>query len=152
MLENVETLYFIKLIFSYVKEKRKLKMAKYNSNLKNKLDISLLNFKFLSQRYINYESKGKGKEYFGHNDRLIFEGEYIRGEKNGKGKEFYRSGNLEFEGEYINGKRNGKGEEYEGGDSFIIFQGEYLNGERWNGTSYYNYGDDDYYDCEILAY
>ena len=111
MLENIKSLYFIKIIFSYVKEKRKLKMAKYNSILKNKLDISLLNYKFLSQRYINYESKGKGKEYNGHDDRLIFEGEYINGERNGKGEEFYRSGNLEFKGEYLDGKRNGEGAE-----------------------------------------
>jgi len=76
--------------------------------MQNILDISLINYKIFSGRYIIFEKNGTGKEYDGYNDKLIFEGEYLHGKRNGKGKEYY-FGDLIFEGEYINGKRNGKG-------------------------------------------
>ena len=54
----------------------------------------------MSERYIIYESNGKGKEYneFGE---LEFEGEYLNGKRTGKGKKYDLNGKLEFEGEYI---------------------------------------------------
>ena len=73
-----------------------------------KFDITLNNYKFYSGKYIIYEEKnmkGKGKEFIGKSDVLIFEGEYLNGERNGKGKEYYDDGKLLFEGEYLNGKR-----------------------------------------------
>ena len=87
MLQNIKSIYFIKRLFTFVYEKNKLDIIKYNKNMKGILDISLINYKFFSKRYIIFEKNGKGKE----ND--IF-------------------GQLEFEGEYLNGKRNGKGKEY----------------------------------------
>ena len=48
---------------------------------------------------------GKGKEYNGSIEMLLFEGEYLNGKKNGKGKEYNLNGNLLYEGEYLNGKR-----------------------------------------------
>ena len=110
MIDNIKSIYFIKIIFSYVDEKRKLKIIKYNKNIKNKLDIHLVNYKFLSGKYVIFDPNGKGKEY-DYRDNLVFEGEYLKGERNGKGKE-YEYGKLLLEGEYIDGKRNGKGKEY----------------------------------------
>ena len=111
MLDNVKSSYILKIFFSFVEEKKKLKLVKYNKNLQQKIDISIFNFIHFKGKYIIYKSKGKGKEYDDCND-LIFEGEYLNGERNGKGKEYDDDGNLKFEGEYLNGKRNGKGREY----------------------------------------
>ena len=107
MLENISSVYILKIIFSHVFEKDKLKIIKYNKNLQNKLDINLLNYKIYIGKYIIYEINGKIKEYEGYNDDLLFEGEYLNGKMNGKGKE-YEDGILIYEGEYLNGKRNGK--------------------------------------------
>ena len=79
------------------------------------MNISLINYKIFSGKYVIYELKD-GKVYikeYNYVGALEFEGEYINGERNGKGKEYYYDfGNLEFKGEYLNGKRNGKGKEY----------------------------------------
>ena len=127
MLENVKSVYFLKIIFSFVEDRQKLKIIKYNKSVQNKIDINLVNYIFLSGKYLIYESNNMGKEYDGYNDELIFEGEYLNGKRNGKGKE-YKSGNLIFEGEYLNGKRNGKGKEYFLGK--LLFEGEYLNNHK----------------------
>ena len=113
MLKNSKSIYFIKRLFTFVDEKNKLDIIKYNKNMQNILDISLINYKFFSDRYIIFEKNGKGKEYDKFNDTLVFEGEYLNGKRNGKGKEYYFDGNL-------------------------IFEGEYLNGNKWNGNGYDN--------------
>ena len=108
MLENIKSSFFVKVIFSYIFEGKKLKLIKYNKNLQNKIDISLINYKIYSGEYIIYEEYGKGKVYDSYHDVLIFEGNFINGEKNGYGKEYSRDTNkIKFEGEYLNGKRNG---------------------------------------------
>ena len=136
MLKNIKSLYFTKVIFSFVKEGKKLKLAKYNNNLKQNIDISLINYKFYSIKYIIYESKGNGKEY--DDGVLVFEGEYLNGERNGKGKEFNICGKLAFEGEYLNGKINGKGKEYDYNGK-LRYKGEYLNGLRNGKGKEYDY-------------
>ena len=78
-------------------------MAKYNKNLQKKIDISIINYKFFSGKYIIYETKNKGKEYE-YNDKLLYEGEFLNGERYGKGKE-YENNHIIFEGEYLNGKK-----------------------------------------------
>ena len=116
MLENSKSIYFIKKLFTFVDEKTKLDIIKYNKNMQNIMDINLINYKFYSKKYIIFEENGKCKEYY-WNGELKFEGEYINGKRNGKGKEYYNK-EIIFEGEYLNNKRwNGKGKEY------------YLNGE-----------------------
>ena len=40
------------------------------------MDISLINYKFFSWRYIEFETNRKGKEY-DYEGKLIFEGEYL---------------------------------------------------------------------------
>ena len=128
MLKNVKTSYFLRIIFSCIEEKQKLKLIKYNKNLQEKLNIRLINYKLFSRRYIIFESKEEGKEYY-YDGTLEFEGEYLNGLRNGKGREYYyNNGNLKFEGEYINGERNGKGKKYY--DYKLEFEGEYLNGFR----------------------
>ena len=39
-------------------------MIRYNKTLQNELDINLINYKLLGERYIIYEENNKGKEYF----------------------------------------------------------------------------------------
>ena len=138
LIENIKSIYFIKILFSHMNEKTKLKILKYNKNLQETMEIKLINYKFYSGRYIIYDINGKGREYSGDKDKLIFEGDYLNGKRNGKGKEYYNNGELFYEGEYLNGKKNGKGKEYNY-DGILIFEGEYLNGKRnGKGKKYLN--------------
>ena len=115
MLDNIKSLYIIAIIIDYKDEKRKLELIKYNKNLQKRLDISLLNYKFLSGRYIIYEEKekAKGREYKGFDGKLLFEGEYYKGAKK-KGIEYY-----DF---YLH--------------ETLIFEVEYKNHKTWNGKLY----------------
>ena len=134
MLDNIKSRYLAKLIISYLYERVKLDIIKYNKTLQYLMNINLINYKYYSGKYIIYETKDKGKEYYHINDefKLIFEGEFLNGKKKGKGKEYNYYGELIFEGEYLNEKRNGKGKEYHNHGE-IGFIGEYLNGKKWNG-------------------
>ena len=130
MLQNIKLTYFNTILFSYIDERQKLKLIKYNKGLQKNININIANYKFFSEKYIIYESKGFGKEYFGMDDELQYEGEYLNGQRHGKGKEYNWQGKIEFEGEYLNGKRNGKGKEYNKNNGVLRFEGEYLNGKR----------------------
>ena len=101
MLINVNSSYIIKIIFSHIDEGIKLKLIKHNKAIQKKIDISIINYMFFQDKYIIYESKGKGKEYNSINNTLIYEGEFLNGERNGKGKEYNNNGRIIFEGEYI---------------------------------------------------
>ena len=105
MLKKVKSSYFIRIIFSFIYEKQKLKLIKYNKSFQKNMNISLINYKILSKRYIVNGENGKVKEYMGYNYALKFEEEYSNGERNGKGREYDYKGKLKFEGEYLNGKR-----------------------------------------------
>ena len=119
MLKKIKSLDTLRIIFSYLYERQKLKAVKYNKKIQKKIGVNLNNYKFWNGRYIRYETKEKGKEYNIHNGKLIYEGGYLKGERNGKGKEYDQYGKLEFEGEYLNGKRwNGKGYNKEGKKEF----------------------------------
>ena len=116
MLNNINSAYILKIFFSYQNEKIKFQLIKYNKKLKNKLDISIIDYRRFSDRYIIYE-KSKVKEFNSYNDKLIFESEYLNGKRNGKGKEYNYDGfdvysETIFDGEYKEGKRNGKGKGY----------------------------------------
>ena len=136
--KDIKSKYIIIFILSYLNEKTKLEIIKYNKKIQNILDITLTNYKFWSTSYIIYESNKKGKQYDGNEDYLEFDGEYLNGKRNGKGKEYNYDGNLIFEGEYLNGKRKGKGKEYYK-DNKIKFEGEFKDGLRWNGKGYDNH-------------
>ena len=150
MQENTKSLYFIKLIFQYVNEKSKLKIVKYNKSLQKNINISIINFKFLSRRYIVYESIRIGKEYDAYDGKLYFEDEYLKGEKNGKGREYNYNGKLVFEGEYFKDlKWKGKVIEYYY-DCKLKFEGEYLNGKKSEKGKEYYYEDNLKFEGEYL--
>ena len=130
-MENLKSKYIVKIIFSLIIEKVKLEMVKYNKSLQIKLDISIINYKIFSGKFIVDKNIGLTKEY-SLNGELIYEGEYLKGKRNGKGKEYDSEGILIYEGEYLNGKKNGKGKVYDPKGN-LIFVGEYMNGKIWNG-------------------
>ena len=135
MLKNSKSIYFIKGLFDFIDEGKKLEIIKYNKEMQTMMNINLINYKFYSKSYIVINENGKIKEFNKFNDQLEFEGEYLNGKRNGKGKEYYDFGYLGYEGEYLNGKRNGKGKlYYENG--VVKFEGEYINGKIWNGNGY----------------
>jgi len=141
MLEGIKSHYFIKKLFSHLYEKTKLDIVKYNKILQNRIKISLINYKFWSHRYIEFETKKEGKEYDYIDDKLIFEGEYLNGKRNGKGREYwsnYSNKRKKFEGEYLNGKKTGTGKEFYGSGE-LSFIGVYLNGKKnGKGSEYYD--------------
>ena len=108
MLNNIKSNFFIKLIFLHIDEEIKLDLLKYNKSLQSSINISILNYKTLTDKYIIYEGKERKK-----------------------GKEYNKNGVLIYQGEYLNGKRNGVGEEYDH-DGVFQFKGEFLNGKKWN--------------------
>ena len=165
MLKNIKSSYFSQIIFSFISEKRKLELFKYNKDIQNKLDITLYDFRQFSQKYIKYETKNKGKEYNFKDDTLIYEGEYLNGEKS-KGKE-YDCDILIFEGEYLNGQKwngkgydknnniayelkNGKGYVKEYKDDKLIFEGEYKYGKRNGKGKEYDYNDNLIFEGEYI--
>jgi len=131
----MKSIYFLKMVFSYLDDKRKLELIKYNKAFQNKLNINIIYYKLFSRKYLIFETKRKAREYNKENGYIIYEGEYLNGKRNGKGKE--KEDDIIYEGEYLNGKRNGKGKEYYYRDETLLFEGEYLNGDRWNGKGYY---------------
>ena len=142
MLGKIKSELIKKILFSFLYEKTKLDIVKYNKNLQKVIRIGLINYKYRSRRYIEFDANGKGKEY-NHNDQLIYEGEYLNGKRNGKGKEYDNNGQLKFEGEYFNGQRwKGNVKEYyhDYDDSFCdsIYEGEYLNDQRWKVKKQYD--------------
>ena len=127
----IKSSYIFEAIISYIKEKKKLELFKYNKNAQNKLNMNILNYQLFRGIYKIAEKNGKGKEYIGKTDICIYEGEYINGKRNGKGKEYdEETGRLIFEGEYLDGKRHGKGKEYDCWLGTLISEGEYINGEK----------------------
>ena len=134
MLKEIKSTYFHKYVYTFINEKTKLYLVRYNKSLQNILNISLINYEIFSGKYIIKESKDKWKIYNSFSDELIFEGNYI----NGWGIEFYNNG-LMFVGLYLNGKKNWIRIELK--HSKKIIEGEYLNGKRWNVKQFdeYNY-------------
>ena len=85
MLENIRSTIIFKNVFSHINDKIKLSLIKYNHFIQNKINISLINYKLLSGRYIIYENKRKIKEYNAFNNCLLYEGGYLNGKRNGQG-------------------------------------------------------------------
>ena len=127
-MDKIKSSFFIRIIFKYFEEKKKLELVKYNKILQKEININLANYKIMSGRYIIKEKGGKAKEYNGYDNKLLYDGEYLNWKRNGKGKEYDSYRYLTYEGEYINGKRNGKGKIFSFGK--LVFEGEYLSGEK----------------------
>ena len=81
--EKIRSKYITKIVFSYLNEKYKLKIVKYNLSLQNKLEIKLKDYKKISGRFIIYETPTKGKEYITKNKQLIYEGDFLHGVREG---------------------------------------------------------------------
>ena len=139
LLNNINSLYILNEIFSFLNAKRELNIIIYNKQMQEKLLIDIEDYKIITGKYKTGEKNGKGNEYLLNLNLLKFEGEYSNGKRNGKGKEYYAKSNLKFAGEYKNGKRVGKGEEYYDNGK-LKFKGEYLNGKKWSGKGYNYYG------------
>ena len=101
MLKNIKSIYFIKIIFSYLDEEQKLKLVKYNKIFQKLIDISFINYKYFKAKYLIFGLNGIGKEYNIYSGKLIYDGEYLNKKRNGKGKEYYFNGESKFEGEYL---------------------------------------------------
>ncbi len=95
----------LNLIFSYLKENKKLNIIINSKKFQKILNVNIKNYKKISDKYKIGERNGKGKEYIKFTKLMIFEGEYLNGKRNGKGKEYYNNKKLKYEGEYLNGKR-----------------------------------------------
>ena len=74
LIDNIKSNDIINIVFSNLDEKIKLKSIKYNKKLQNIINIKLINYKFLSGKYIIYGENGIGKIYSGDSDNLLFEG------------------------------------------------------------------------------
>ena len=140
MLDYIKSKYILQIVFISIKDERKLNIIKYNNKIKDRLNIDLTDYKYLSGKYFIGKRNGKGKEYNGLNDKLIFEGDYIEGKRNGCGKEYYEeqyNGKIaiKFKGKYLNGKKNGKGIEYYNNGK-IKFEGIYFFGLKYKGKGY----------------
>ena len=166
MIKNVKSIYILKNIFSFLKTITKFNFIKYNKSLQSKLEIGLIDYRRFSKRYIIYEENGKGKEYDGFEDKLIYEGEFLNGERSGKGKILYKNGKINYIGQFLHGKKHGLGKEYDSNGELkfignylygekngkgkeicnigyydkIIFKGEFRNGNKWTGKGYDYYG------------
>ena len=57
LLNNIYSPYIIKTIFSHLIDEVKLIIVKYNKKIQKRIDISIINYKIFSSKYIQYESK-----------------------------------------------------------------------------------------------
>ena len=139
--KSLKSKYILKELFSFLDEKRKLKIIQYNKKYNELLEIDIKQYKEKSGKLKVSEKHGYTRIYDLDKMNLIFEGRYLNGKANGKGKGFSSNGELIFEGEYLNGKKNGKGKEYDSEEENLIFDGNYLNDEKsGKGKEYYNNG------------
>ena len=53
MFVNIKSLYFYRIIFSYLGIKRKFEIVKYNKNLQNILHLELFDYKIISGNILN---------------------------------------------------------------------------------------------------
>ena len=158
-MKSIKSKYISEIIFSFICEITKLKLAKHNKRIQEFLNINIFNYRIYSRRYLVYETKDKAIEYY--NDFKLkykkFEGEYLNGKRNGKGKEYDNNGSVIYEGEYLNGKRHGKGKIYDSDglcyegelrygkingkgklyySGKLIFEGNFLNKNKFDGIGY----------------
>ena len=110
MLDYIKSKHILNIIFLFINDTKELNLVKYNNKLKNRLNIDLIDYIYLSGKYFIGKKNGKGKEYNIFNDKLIFEGDFIDGKRYGYGKEYYEgiyNGKIaiKYECKYLNGKK-----------------------------------------------
>ena len=62
----------LKIIFSFLNEKKKLNIIINNKNLQNKFKVNIENYKYTSIKYKIGERNGKGMEFLKNYDIMIF--------------------------------------------------------------------------------
>ena len=139
----IKSIINLKFIFSFIIEKKRLNIIKYNKDIQKKLGIDIERYKKKIDRYIIVDRNGCVREYILDTNILIFEGRYLNDKRNGKGEEYDFNGRRIFKGEFLNGKRNGNGKEYFYNNQ-VKFEGEYLKGKIWNGICYNYYENETY--------
>ncbi len=72
-LNSIKSKYILLQIISFLIEREKLEIFKYNKQLQNKLNINIYDYKRFSRKYKVEGINGKGKEYY-DNCKLAFEG------------------------------------------------------------------------------
>ena len=143
----VKSNYIIEIIFSFLREKKKLEIINYNNKFQKFFKINIEDYKEISEKYLIIDKRGNGKIYKLGTNILIYEGKFLNDKKNGKGKEYYENKKLKSEGEYLNGKilkvksfdeegkimfkidSNGKGKEYYNNGK-LKFEGNFRDGKK----------------------
>ena len=72
---NIKANYILQSIFSFIDDKKKLKIVQYNKNFQKRININIMNYRQMSAKFFIGERNGIGKE-FNYDGHLIFEGEY----------------------------------------------------------------------------
>ena len=92
LIKAVKSRFNIKLIFSFLEQKLKQEIIRYNKKYQNLFNINIDDYKKNCKIIRIIEKNGFGKEYTLDKNRLIFEGEFKNGKKNGKGTEYFEDG------------------------------------------------------------
>ena len=74
MLDNIKSIYIFQKLFSFIDEGIKLKLAKYNKRIQNKVIVNLNNYKLYKGKNIIYETNKKERKikvYDCYNDEMI---------------------------------------------------------------------------------
>ena len=77
----VKSSYIIEIIFSFLREKKKLEVIKYNNKYQKLFKINIENYKEISKKYLIIDKKGNGKIYIFGTNIIIFEGKFLNGKK-----------------------------------------------------------------------
>ena len=93
-LGNIKSNYVLKIIFSFLKEKKKLKTIIYNYELQKRIGYNIENYKKCSGILKVQLENGNVQLYILDTNILIYEGGYLNNKKNGKGKEYNNNGDL----------------------------------------------------------
>ena len=91
--KDIKSSYIKKKMFSFLKDKLKLNMIKYNKELQKVCIVDIKDYMKISGKYKIGERNGNGKEYIKDTNQIIFEGEYLNGKRNGNGKEYLKNTN-----------------------------------------------------------
>ena len=62
MFSNIKLKYFSNLLLSFMIERQRLKLIKYNKSFQKNMNIRIINYKLFSEEYVIYESRGFGKK------------------------------------------------------------------------------------------
>ena len=82
---NIKANYILQSIFSFIDDKKKLKIVQHNKIFQKIMNINIMNYRHMRAKFFIGERNGIGKE-FNYDGHLIFEGEFKNGKKMEKEK------------------------------------------------------------------